>query len=122
MKLFNLDQYLLDTNHYNFFKILKYRKTYDWIALQLLCGLFNYTYSIQDTIYNVKNKRIKYDLIKLEKLRTYSDLSKINKFIKPETLIHFFKKLFPEVEIKTITRTYKYAPEQKETFYAFRTI
>ena len=88
----------------------------------MLCTLFNYTYSIQDTIYYNKNKRVKYDLIKFEKLKSYSNLSTINKFIKQETLMKFFRVLFPQVEVKTITRQYKYAPEQQETFYALKTI
>lgn len=122
MKLFNLNQYLNTTDHEKFFKLYEKRKTYDWLALQVLCTLFNYTYSVQDTICCTKNKRVKYDLIKFEKLKSYSNLSTINKFIKQETLMKFFKILFPQVEVKTITRQYKYAPEQKEIFYALRTI
>ena len=122
MKLFNLNQYIKKTEHAKFFKLYEKRKTYDWLALQVLCTLFNYTYSIQDTIYYNKNKRVKYDLIKFEKLKNYSNLSTINKFIKQETLMKFFRVLFPQVEVKTITRQYKYAPEQQEVFYALRTI
>lgn len=122
MKLFDLKTYLKTTQIDNYFKNSKKRKTYDFWALSALCRVFNCDFTIIDSIKDIKTKQT-FDLIEFHKLSNfYQKTKKMKKDIKPKNIIYFFKKLYPNVSVKKIMRQYKYAPEQKNIYFALRVV
>lgn len=120
MKLLKLEE-LLNEDKCIISKCKK-RKTYDWIYLTTLLRHLNKDYSIVDTV-SIKNTKKQYDLINIENLVTYNKNFKdkyINKDVSERVIKYYIKKLFPNVEVKTIIRQYKYTPEIKKTYIGLR--
>lgn len=121
MKLLSLKELLRPQDLYIINKC-KNRKTYDWLYLNVLLSYFDYEYSIVDMIRLIDTRK-QYDLIKIEPYRSYN--ARYRKFLTDKNISqrvvkYYIKKLFPNVEMKTIVRQYKYAPEQKTRFLALR--
>lgn len=113
-ELLNEDMYIISE--------CKNRKTCNWIYLMVLLRHLEKDYSIIDTI-SKRNTRKQYKLIEIKNLVIYNTNFKdkyINKNVSNRVIKYYIKKLFPNVEIKTITRQYKYAPEIKNTYFALR--
>lgn len=121
MKLLKLNELLRPQDLYMISEC-KNRKTYDWLYLNVLLSYFDYQYSIIDII-GLKGTKEKYDLINIEPYKSYHTRYKkslIDKNVSQRVVKYYIKKLFPSVEIKSITRQYKYAPEIKNTYLALR--
>lgn len=121
MRLLKLNE-LLRPQDLHMIRECENRKTYDWLYLNVLLSYFDYQYSIVDII-RLNGTRKKYDLIKIEPYKSYNVRYRkflTDKNVSQRVVRHYIKKLFPNVEIKTITRQYKYAPEIKNTYLTLR--
>lgn len=121
MRLLKLNE-LLRPQDLHMIRECENRKTYDWLYLNVLLSYFDYQYSIVDII-RLNGPRKKYDLIKIEPYKSYNVRYRkflTDKNVSQRVVRHYIKKLFPNVEIKTITRQYKYAPEIKNTYLTLR--
>lgn len=121
MKLLKLNELLKPQDLY-MIRECKNRKTYDWLYLNTLLNYFDYQYSIVDII-RLNGTKEKYDLINIEPYKSYN--ARYRKFladknVSQKVVKYYINKLFPNVEMKTITRQYKYVPEIKNTYLALR--
>ena len=100
----------------------KNRKTYDWLYLNVLLSYLDLEYSIIDMIRLIDTRK-QYDLIEIKHKKDSNKRYKnflTDKKLSQRVVKYYIKKLFPNVEIKTIIRRYKYATEIKNTYLALR--
>lgn len=121
MRLLKLNELLKPQDLY-MINECKNRKTYDWLYLNVLLNYFDYQYSIVGII-RLNGTKEKYNLIKIEPYKSYN--ARYRKFLTDKTVSqrvvkYYIKKLFPNVEMKTIIKQYKYASEIKKTYLALR--
>lgn len=121
MRLLKLNELLRPQDLYMISEC-KNRKTYDWIYLNVLLSYLDLEYSIIDII-RLIDKRRQYDLIEIKHKKDSNKGYKnflTDKKLSQRGAKYYIKKLFPNVEIKTIIRRYKYATEIKKTYLALR--
>lgn len=121
MRLLKLNELLRPQDLYMISEC-KDRKTYDWLYLNILLSYLDLEYSIIDIIRLIDTKK-QYDLIEIKHKKDSNKRCKnflTDKKLSQRVAKYYIKKLFPNVEIKTIIRQYKYAPEIKNTYLALR--
>lgn len=121
MRLLKLNELLTPQDLY-MINECKSRKTYDWLYLNILLSYLDLEYSI---IYIVRpiDTRKRYDLIEIKHKKDFN--KRYRNFLTDKRLSirvakYYIKKLFPNVEMKTIIKQYKYASEIKNTYLALR--
>lgn len=121
MRLLKLNELLRPQDLY-IISVCKNRKTYDWLYLNVLLSYLDLEYSIIDIVRPI-NTRKRYDLIEIKHKKDSN--KRYRNFLTDKRLPirvakYYIKKLFPNVEMKTITRQYKYVSEIKNTYLALR--
>ena len=121
MRLLKLNELLRPQDLY-MINECKSRKTYDWLYLNVLLSYLDLEYSIIDIIRLIDTRK-QYNLIEIKHKKDSNKRYKnflTDKKLSQRVAKYYIKKLFPNVEIKTIVRRYKYAPEIKNTYLALR--
>lgn len=121
MRLLKLNELLRPQDLY-IISECKNRKTYDWLYLNVLLSYLDLEYSIIDIIRPIDTRK-QYNLIEIKHKKDSNKRYRnflTDKKLSRRVAKYYIKKLFPNVEIKTIKRQYKYATEIKNTYLALR--
>lgn len=121
MRLLKLNELLRPQDLY-MINECKSRKTYDWLYLNVLLSYLDLEYSIIDIVRPIDTRK-RYDLIEIKHKKDSNERYRnflTDKKLSQRVAKYYIKKLFPNVEMKTIIKQYKYASEIKNTYLVLR--